>query len=492
MVSIWCAQGDRASACQVLEDGTIAVPQALPIAVCYAFNPEESAACQQGPLVSDDGNYVVTTLGDFGEHAGDYPPLFYEAMSVFVGPDIERSILTMRLVNVLILTVMLATVYAASSSRVRQALVITTAVTIVPLGAFLVPSINPSGWTITSAFTLFFAVFGYVRARSRSSLVVLGIASVIGLALGAGSRADGSMYAAISVGAATLLALRSFRPTRATMLRLVLPVLLIVVAAATFLNVGSSAVSAPAQETDGWQAVLVFFDIFRYIPGALGTHELGWGDTTLPSIVWVLACMACAGAVFAGVATLARRRLIVLLLVAGSLILIPTYIAATSWTPGASLQSRYIYPLLIATVAVATLVTERRGISLTAPQRWLTVGLVSIANAVAIYTNLRRYVTGVDVQTLRLTPGEWWWSGAVVSSEMVALVGAVSLPVALVMVTRVLVGPIDAEPGCRAELIEPPQSRRDSPVGTEGVGVAGYPEEPDETRPRHIQILSPS
>ena len=124
--------------------------------------------------------------------------------------------------------------------------------------------------------------------------------------------------------------------------------------------------------------------------------------------------------------------------------------------------------------------------------RSLTVGLVSIANAVAIYTNLRRYVTGVDVQTLRLTPGEWWWSGAVVSSEMVALVGAVALPVALVLVTTVLVGPLDAEPECRGELMEPPQSRRDLPAGTEGVGVASHPKEPDETRPRHIQILSPS
>lgn len=476
MASIWCAQGERDGACMTNDDETVwAVPASLPMQVCYAFDPEEAATCQ--PEVEEVGTerYKVTTVGNFGERAGEYPGLFYEFMSQFVGPDVQRSIVVMRLVNAAIFTTLLGLVAAFSSVSVRRALVATTAVTVVPLGMFLIPSINPSGWTIASAYTLVFALYGVVRSRSRTALAVLVPTSVVAFAMGVGSRADGSVYAGLAVVVATLLALRSFRPTWRTLLRLALPATMLVVALTVFMSVGSAAVHSPEEgRTALWSVVDLFLDIFQYIPGSLGWFALGWGDTTMPTIVWVLVSAACAGTVFVGLAHLGRRRLVALTVAVGALLVVPTYIAATSWVAGAALQARYIFPMVIIAVAVATLARERGGLTLTRSQRWLVVGAVAVAEAVAIYTNLRRYVTGTDVEQLRLTPAEWWWPGAVVSPEVLCVVSLAAVVVALVLSTRVLL--LSEGPGAVLAAGATPGAttapRQDVPGGE---GIAGGP-----------------
>ncbi|MET4223520.1 DUF2142 domain-containing protein [Oerskovia enterophila] len=449
MASIWCAEGERDGACLTNGDGTVfAVPEALPMRVCYAFDPERAATCQPEVELVGTDRYVVTKVGNFGEHAGDYPGLFYSVMSQFVGPDVQRSILVMRVLNAAIFTLLVGVVYAFSSVRVRRALVATTAVTLVPLGAFLIPSINPSGWTIGSASILFFALYGAVQSRSRTTIAVLASTAVLAFTMSVGSRADGAVYAGLAVVVATMLGLRSLRPTWRNLLRLVLPAVMLGVALRVFLSVGSSAVQAPQEGSSGsWPVVQIFLDVFQYIPGSLGWFALGWGDTTMPTIVWVLVGTACAGVVFVGLAHLGRRRLVATLVAVGALLAVPTYIAATSWVAGAALQARYIFPMVIIAVAVLTLVTEARGpaattsrgLTLTVPQRWFVVGAISVAGAVAIYINLRRYVTGVDVQKLRLTPAEWWWPGAPVSPEVLCIISAAALVTLLVLATRVLV-----------------------------------------------------
>lgn len=489
LASIWCSAGERESACQVSEDGSVfSIPAALSQTRCYAFQPETSASCQPADLITDSDGFEVTERGNFGIYEGDYPPLFFAVMGVFVGPDIEQSVINMRLFNIALFTAMLSSVYVASSVRVRRALVATSAVVVVPLGAFLIASVNPSGWAITSALTLLFATFGFLRTERRSSMVILGLASVVSLAMGAGSRGDSAMYSVIALGAGTLLALRSVGHIKAIWPRLILPVVLAVAAGLTFLSSGSGAVSAPSETTSRWGAVVQFLDIFHYIPGALGMYPLGWLDTGMPSIVWFLITLVCAGVVFAGIASIGLQRLVVLGLVSASLVLIPTYIMVTSWTPGTALQSRYIYPLLIVVVAVATLSTERKPFTLSTAQRWAVVCAVSVANAVAIYTNLRRYVTGVDVRQVRLTPGEWWWSDAFISSEWVAIIGSVALFAVLVLATKVLVLPSDeaTAPLAAVRGEAPSEVDQDRPV----IAAADDCERPGESQGRFARATT--
>lgn len=464
--SIWCAQGARGSACLTAPDNPDAflVPSALVSSQCYAFKAEESAACQSD-FTTGSGPYVESVRGNFGVHEGDYPALFYATMSIFVGDDIARSVIVMRLFNVGLLVAMLAGVYAASAARARRAVVATVAVTIIPLGAFIVASVNPSSWSTISAMTLFLSAYGYLTApRRRRALVLAGLATVA-LVLGIGSRGDASLYAVIAVGAAVVLWMPLGIPTRGTLLRLILPVVWISVGAFGFLGAGQAA-SAAGQDAGRGPMVFVvgFWNVFDNWTGALGARGLGWLDTMMPGIVWVFVPAAVFAVMFVGLAHVGVRRGSMVALVALSAAVIPAYIQFVAVQVPGSVQPRYIYPLLIVMVAVGTLAVERRPFLLTQAQRWIVVAAIGIAGGVALYTNLRRYVTGVDVISLSLSPSEWWWDGAWLSPDVVVALGSVGLVVALALGTRVLVrttvGDDDTLVDDRAVAVVPPSAER--------------------------------
>lgn len=440
LASVWCAQGQRDQACDVSGDPAVHfVPRALVKANCFAFKSELSAACQIDDFVSDGQDMVPTIRGNFGEFAGDYPPLFYSTMSLFVGPDAERSVISMRLFNAALLTTMLAVTYAASSTRGRRALVVTTCVTIIPLGAFIIPSINPSSWAVISGMALFFAISGFLTARTRRQVVTLGTVATLAVVLGAGARADAAMYSVITLGAAVLIWLPIARPTRAILLRLILPVLLAAGAALSFLTAGQAEAAGQSVGRGTMPFIFAFWDIFFYWAGALGYTGLGWLDTPMPSIVWVFGTACFFAVIFVAIGTIGRRRGAVLGLVALSAALVPTYIVATSQDPAGSVQARYIYPLLIVVMAVATLSTEKRPFTLSRVQRWGVVVATSVAGGVAIYTNLRRYVTGLDVGSLPLRPIEWWWTNIPFNPEAICLLGTAGFFVAFSLASRIWV-----------------------------------------------------
>ena len=445
LASIWCAQGDRELACDTTSgpsgDGVgYGIPAGVYEAACFAKDRGTTAGCQTTSLVTDGQDLRWTERGNFGVHAGDYPPLFYQTMSVFVGPDAERSVIVMRLVNALILTVMLGVTYAASTVRARRALVVTVGVTIVPLGAFIIPSINPSSWATISAMTLFLAVMGYLQAATRRQMATLGAVSVASLVLAAGSRADASMYSVIAIGAAVLLGVTLRQVGRETILRLILPVVLATVAATSFLTAGQA---AGAATQDAGRSPLAFFlgfaDIFRFWVEALGATKLGWLDTPMPSIVWLPVTASFFAVIFVAIATISVRRGIVVALVALSAAAIPTYIETVAEVQMGSVQARYVYPLLILLLAVAALSTERRAFTLTPVQRWFVVSTITLGNGIAIYKNIKRYVAEISDGKLFLSPGDWWWTNVPIPAEVVCVVAAVGFGVAFVCASRVLV-----------------------------------------------------
>ena len=441
LASIWCAQGDRGLACDVSDDGTVfAIPGAVRHSVCFAFDEEVSAGCQQTTHVVEGETLVATDRGNFGVHAGEYPGLFYSTMSMFVGPDVERSVLMMRLANVAIAVVAIGATFVLSSARVRRAIGVTVGVTIVPLGLFIVPSVNPSSWSVLSAYTLFFAVIGFLTARGPARLIGLGALSGLGLVLGSGSRADASMYAVIAIGAASVIALAlQWRPSRSVLVRLTLPVVLAAAAGLSYLHAGQAAGVGQGADRGTSELVFTAMDTLRLWVGALGHSPLGWLDTPMPSLVWVPTTAVFFAVLFVWMSRTGVWRGIIVAGVALAAVVLPTYIEATAAQQEGSVQSRYIYPLLIVLVATATLTTERRDVALTAVQRWTVVIGLSLAASAALYENLRRYVTGTDVRRLRLAPGEWWWSDIPFSSEVVWLVGTVAFCGALLLVSRLFV-----------------------------------------------------
>lgn len=443
LTSIWCGHGARDGLCEpaVQADERQAL-ESLLTSPCYVFRSDASAACQVATL-EDNDNLVVTDRGNFD---GTYPPLFYFFMSFFVGEGVVPSVIAMRLVNILVALTLTTAVWLASPPGLRRALVGGTVVTLVPLGMFLLPSINPSSWAVLSAMTFTVALLGYITTEDRRRRILLGALSAVSLAIGCGARADVSIYTVLAVGLAVIM---TWRSGAAHLRRLVYPVLLAVVAFVLFLSVGQSEAvsSATAPDPSFGSIARLFADIPSLWTGALGGWGLGWLDTSMPAIVWVSAWSVLVGVVFAALGGADRRQVLALVCIGGAVWVVPGYMQYISGHPvGAAIQPRYILPLIVmlAVIAIAR-VPGRRPVRWSGGQWVLVVVALSVANGAALYVNIRRYVTGIDVQQASLDRGREWWWDVPIGPNATWIIGSVAFGVALALLTSEMLRELPAE-----------------------------------------------
>lgn len=432
MASIWCGQGVRENLC---EEGASAVERRVPATLlqysgCYAFKPEASASCPQEP----SSVLLNTSRGNFD---GGYPPVFYGVMSVFAGDSISTSILVMRAVNAFFFLTLTATIFFLLPVARRGPLLWGSIVSLVPLGMFIIPSVNPSSWAVLSAATLWVSLLAYFQAQTRSRLFAFGILAAISTIVGAGARGDSAVYAAIAMVTVFMLA---FERTQSFLRRSLLPLGLGLVAVAFFFSAGQSAIVSPDALSEGatrQEVVSLTISNILLLPqlwaGALGLWGLGWLDTTFPGLVWIPALVIFMSTLFWGLRRVSLRKGLALGLVFGCLVLIPLYILVNDRVlVGSGVQPRYIYPLMIMLVGLAVLDLDRVDLGLSRVQLTVVAVCLSIANTVALHVNIRRYVTGTDVGVLDLNKNaEWWWL-LPISPMQVWAIGSLSFTLALI------------------------------------------------------------
>jgi hypothetical protein len=285
----------------------------------------------------------------------------------------------------------------------------------VPLGMFIISSVNPSSWAVISASVLWISLVGFFQTDSQKRKISLGVIAFLATVIGSGSRSDAAVYSAIAVIVAIVL---SFSKMKQRKIKALIPLSLILISVIFFFSGGqSSVISNSIPETPntlGETVALALANLSR-LPelwvGALGTWGLGWLDTDLPGIVWVTTFALFVAFVFSGLKNSTKAKGLALSLLFLSLIVIPLYILVKgNIMVGSDVQPRYIYPLMIifAGVALYQLVPGKDTFS--SLQLYIAATGLSIANSIALHVNLRRYVTGIDVQGFDLESNiEWWW-----------------------------------------------------------------------------------
>lgn len=410
--SIWCAGGIQEGLCAPGKaSDTRYVPDEVDSAPCYRYHPDVSASCgTYGQFAGD--HMVETTRGNF---TGGYPPFYYDTMHLFVSNNIDESIVTMRLVNAFIFVSLTTVLCWLLPTRRRWALIGALCVTLVPLGLFLISSLNPSSWAITSAALVMLSVVGYFESHGWRR-IALGVLALLATFLGGGARADAAAFAALAALIAVALKLRLAHLRRVSTL---LPLAVIVFAACLYFvgNQGASALggemgSARVPGKVSTLIVRILFDLPTLWAGAFGTGSgLGWLDTAMPSAVWVPGLLCFGGVVFTGLGSNSSRKGLMLGALAAVLIALPLYLLVQNHViVGMEVQARYLLPLIIILASVALFRTEKGSIEFSGVQCGLIALGLAVAQAVALHTNLRRYVTGVDVFGLNLSRNvEWWW-----------------------------------------------------------------------------------
>ncbi len=441
LVSIWCG-GDGSEQCaEGSDEATRVMPSAFQNVACYAQDGARSAACQDDVWSTWDSDTIELSRGNFG---GEYPPVYYATMNLFAGSDMQVSALAMRIINAaLFISLATALVLLLPSAR-RSTLLWGWLIALVPLGMFLIPSNNPSGWAVTGVGTAFLALLGWFESdgRRRWALAVL---YLLGMVMAGGARGDAAVYA---FGATLVVVVLTWAPTREWWRLAVLPGVGFAIAVLFFsiagqsgtgsigFTGGGSATIPVAGDATGEEAPLSGFSLAAYnllmLPflwtGVWGSWGLGWLDTQMPAIVPWAATAAFIVVAFAGFGRLSGRKAFALSGVLVVLIALPVYVLTVGGDKvGANLQPRYLLPLIVLMIFLVLFDPERRSLRFTRSQTLVVLVALVGANLVALQVNIRRYVTGADQQGLNLDAGaEWWWEGLPLGPTAVWVIGSLA------------------------------------------------------------------
>lgn len=425
LASIWCGAGEREGLCAPgsVPDNRM-IPDKIEDSICYAHEPSEGAGCQGENF--DDSGYELVDSRRVNSN-GQYPTGFYFWNAIFASDNLAVSTLLVRGAQALLFTVLSVSLWNLLPRRNRPALLGGAAITLVPLGMFLIPSANPSGWSIASGVLLLPALVGFFASSGWRSAALAGFA-VLAALLGLGSRGDSAAYTIVAVLAALVL---TFEQSKRFLVRAVLPVAIMIAAAVSFLTAGQTGLALEGMTQAGTEGIplrKLLYENFVALPelfaGVLGQNfdgsahsGLGWLDTRMPALVWVLTTFVFAGVVLAAIRQLGWRRTVALAGVALAAFAVPFYILYQSHVyVGYQVQPRYIMPLITIFAIVALTPTPAgpgisapRRVSLTTPQYWLVAIALSVANAVALFSNMRRYITPGN---FNLNNVDWWWRAA--------------------------------------------------------------------------------
>ncbi len=412
--SIWCPPPVSESGCTVEYDDEgspvgVFVPQIVQAPTCYAFLTHESAACTRD---LDPDLQVLSTRFD----QGDYPGPYYRFMNVFVGTDPTWSILVMRGFNVVLATALLAAIALVMRSPGQRILILATLATVVPLGMFIIASVNPSSWAFTGVTGTWLAVHAALSSRdSRWRVIVASLLAVLSATIAAVARADAGAYIVVVTAAIALVHWRALLRYA----RYVLPPLVIIAAIGlwSFLFSGQSGVLGVTTEPGGRSPLdVLFYNLMEFpgfVAGVFGVNwGLGWLDTRSHALTYVSATIVAGALVITGLRVVRLGKLLGLLLVFGTLLALPLFVHQSQLIViGEGIQPRYLLPLLPAVVGIALVgAAPDRSVGLSASQTGLVYFMLVAANSAGLHANIRRYVTGQDVWSFFLgRQAEWWW-----------------------------------------------------------------------------------
>jgi hypothetical protein len=433
LTSLWCTsfQGDT---CEVDPEGKgVYVPAALLEGIdCFSQNPNQSAGCQ--PFLDGTDPRPDVAFGHNNPSRNLYPDGFYQFANLFKVDSIQATALNVRFVNLGIFIAVGIGLFFALPTRLRIGWIWMWALGLVPVGMFVIASSNPSAWGIIGVAAGFMSLLGYLETRGPRTWV-LGLFYLAMAILTVSARIDAVLY----LGLGSLVAVWLSKTRGKDLLKkiwvgfvgLAFVVVQLIINPANLarairgIGQRSDTYENPlpwvqSQEViDGsafdwsllWNNVLNVPGLWLGIFGGFPWGSLGWMDTTIPQIVIVGTMTVLVGTIFLAVRSADRTKVIALLVVLGSLWFVPVYLLQLGgFQAGEEVQPRYLLPLMMVFLGVVALTPSGMPVISDRGRVWFAVSALTIANAVALHTNIRRYTTGVRVQGLNLdSPREWWW-----------------------------------------------------------------------------------
>lgn len=410
LASVWCPPPVEQGSCQIDRDAAgaataVYVPEKIASAsACYAFHPEVSASCQEA---FSDSVLKPTDRFDKGEYPGGY----YRAMNRLVGPDVERSVTTMRIVNVLLAVLLVGAALWATPARERYPVLLAVLGTSVPLGLFVVASMNPAAWAYAGLTAVWVGLYGALRSPALPRQIVGGATSVVGGVLAVNARTDSTIFL---VGLTALMFIVALERPWVRPVPIATAAINVVLAVVSFVGSRAAAVGFSFHGfTDRDPAWVLYNNIINWPSVFMGSFGIDWGigwlDTRMTAGTWAGASLVVLGLLFAGLAEISWRKVVGLIGMTLVLVALPLFMLQTGqYVIGEAVQPRYLLPLIPPLVWVALRGRETPFVRVSAAQAWTVVGALAVASTLALQTNMRRYITGLDGGFFFGPAVEWW------------------------------------------------------------------------------------
>lgn len=415
---------------------------------CFAWQPGVSGDCLPREAVSmtvdtpkalqPSGSLLVPPTDGISDGR---PALYETVMAPLVGDTLDRTSSAVRLANVTLAVLMAAVSVWLTAPALRRAVALSWVAVSVPLGLFMISSVNAHAWTLIGLAAVWGPLLTLLRGHfvDRMALVRTSFCALAAV-LSFGSRSESPVYLVAIVAAVAVLGahrggdLRHRRLTQAVLAGVLL------LSAAAFLALSWNRVdfllTVPSRNPDAgvWDAVVLGLDRVASITTA---PLLGWLDTGQLPLVAAMVSACVGGLIIVGLGQVNRRKVAAVAVIAAACLLVPALMVMRGDS-----QPRYFLPLLTVLVGLL-LVPVPPGPRLPdAVQGGVILALLAGANGLALLTTLQRFIGGSPNgptlptdHTALATPG--WWT-APVPPGLLALIGTAAFAGAMALLWFVL------------------------------------------------------
>lgn len=445
---IYCASGKSV---ECFNDG-------YRFAHCFSMSPTVSASC---------ANYTELTVPMATKvEWSHYPPLYFNALSWFVGDTLSATTLNVRLVNITLAVVFLLCSILLSQPNLRPAIFVSWIVASMPFGFYFMSSFNPSSWLIISIASLWGPLFTLTNSILLSNenyfhkiSVFRSIFILLAAGLGLGSRSEAMIWTPLTVLTILIICFIS-SPNKLSFVKkyfsnqmlMVTSIFFIILWLIFQLDIFQRQRVGLFAQLDtlfinyiakmNWQMVQHTFNILLGVTGLPGVPGSGIGthDVPVPAMAIIFIGYAISSCLLIGLNMPSKRKIFVVL----GLIFIIFFITSFLWSlhNWDYLQPRYFLPMFYVILGIILLSNGKYFLG----NKWqwgsVLAGLV-IANSLTLLSMLLRYMHGLVYQKSRypLTPNapdidpsrlftqqmpNWWWKDLPFSPSDVWIIGSVS------------------------------------------------------------------
>ena len=433
--SIWCAEGVNQSSCietrDPVDNGYYMGVAPIEDGSCFLNDTAEISNCKKPILKSYPINHKL------------YPSSYYRIMHTFITVHPTLSILSMRLFNSSIATLLLVAQLLLTTNRQRIATLTGFVFTLIPMTIFFVSSIHPSGWAISGVTNSWIFLLIALTNKNHNHVVrrwawFFWITSMLMVFL---SRYDAFIFLLASN---FVVVITTRFPNKRPGWKFSLLAATTVSLSLLFLSKINGLVSWIFQfpldrpdgttETSTWISHWVIQTIAVPI-SALGTEILGQGlpgqlTVRIPDVVWIIGTALLGAAILFSFIKTSATQLVVF---CGSyVVLLFTILSFNGRVMERDLfnmSGRYVLPVIpfivgfciFASKSPFQLMEIRR-------LRIIVIALLTMIHFLALHAVVETFVDGQthSVEPIHVGSAGWWWSGMPIGPNFVVLLGSIA------------------------------------------------------------------